>query len=685
MRRALLLLAAALAVACEPAPLPPEPPPAPPPETAAPAPTSAPAPPPPAKLDAIPRLELNRLAAELDLPLFWTADANGDGALEPDEVAVLWGVAPKGTAWIENGAFSPAFLAAYAAMAKVKAEGYPLAGLDEAEKKRRTAVLAELSAGRPTLIRTDLRGASAEDRAIVAHVIAAANVIEHLYDEQLGTASLAAEIPEGDTASRMLFYRNHGPFCDSPAMEKDPACNALPRRPSRVSGLYPQSLQQDPKFCEKLDARADQKVITDPFTVVVDKGHGDLGAVPYAMAYKDEMAAVSRELRAAADAITSPGEAALKAYLEADAKSFLDGDWLPADEAWAKMGVNNSKWYLRVAPDETYGDPCSRKAGFQVSFARINQASVAWQTKLEPVKNAMEGALAKLSGPPYKERKVSFHLPDFIDVVLNAGDARSPAGATVGESLPNWGPLANGGRGRTVAMINFYTDPDSRAAFRDQVESLLCKGSLDPGVYDAEYGTMSTVLHEASHNLGPSAEYEVKGKKDAEVFGGPLAATLEELKAQTSALYLSDWLVEKKVIDARTARLAHASDVLWAFGQIAQGMYTGDGAAKPYPQLASIQVGSFLAAKAVVFHADEAAANGRDKGCFAIDEHRLSAAIAALEKKVLGIKSRGDKAGAVKMREELVDRDGEWKRLRGVIEERWRRAPRASFVYAPEL
>ena len=273
MRRPLLLLAAALAVACEPAPLPPAPPPAPPPETAAP--TSAPAPPPPAKLDAIPRLELNRIAAELDLPLFWIADANGDGALEPDEVAVLWGVAPRGTAWIENGAFSPAFLAAYAAMAKVKAEGYPLAGLDEAEKKRRSAVLLELSAGRPTLLRTDLRGASAEDKSLVAHVIAAANVIERLYDEQLGAASLAAEIPEGDTASRMLFYRNHGPFCGSPAMEKDPVCNAVPRRPSRVSGLYPASLQKDPKFCEKLDARPDQKAITDPFTVVVDKG-GDL-------------------------------------------------------------------------------------------------------------------------------------------------------------------------------------------------------------------------------------------------------------------------------------------------------------------------------------------------------------------------------------------------------------------------
>jgi hypothetical protein len=157
------------------------------------------------------------------------------------------------------------------------------------------------------------------------------------------------------------------------------------------------------------------------------------------------------------------------------------------------------------------------------------------------------------------------------------------------------------------------------------------------------------------------------------------------MKAQTSALYLADWLVGKKVIDARTARLAHVSDVIWAFAQIAQGMYAGDGNPKPYPQLASMQVGSFMAAKAVVFHEGDMAANGRDKGCFAIDDQKLPAAILALEKKVLVIKSRGDKAAAVKMREEFVDRDGEWKRLRGVIEERWRRAPRASFVYDVEL
>ena len=43
----------------------------------------------PAPLD---RAGYNRLAAELDLPLFWRADANGNGVADPGEVAYLWGV-----------------------------------------------------------------------------------------------------------------------------------------------------------------------------------------------------------------------------------------------------------------------------------------------------------------------------------------------------------------------------------------------------------------------------------------------------------------------------------------------------------------------------------------------------------------------------------------------------------------
>lgn len=641
--------------------------------------TTAPAPA-PAKLDSIPRLQLNRLAAELDLPLFWIADTNGNGAIDADEVATLWGIAAIQPVWVDKGKLTPAFTTAYDAMLARMKSGGVTPGLPDAEQKRRAAVVAELAQGRPSLVYSDFRTAPAEDKALVDHVAKAAGIIEQIFAKQKGTTGLAAQIPEGDTASRMMFYRNQGPWCEAPLTEKDPNCNALSPAAPKISGLYPASIQKDPKFCEALQARKDQKTLLDTFSAVTGEGD-NLKPVPYNVVYKAEMEAVSRELKAAAEAVQSPGEAPLKAYLTTAAQSFLDNNWVPSDEAWARMNVSNSKWYLRIAPDEVYFEPCSLHAGFHVSFARINQDSIEWQKKLEPVKTEMEGALARLAGPPYKARNVSFHLPDFIDIILNAGDSRSALGATIGQSLPNVGPVANEGRGRTVAMTNLYTDKDSEAAFFEQSKSGFCKAAMGLIAFDPKVATMSTVLHEAAHNLGPAHEYKVKGKPDREVFGGPLSSTLEELKAQTSALYFADWLTGKGIINQKTSELAHARDMVWAFGHISQGMYAGD-KPKPYSQLASIQVGSMLKAGAMTWNAEEIAANGKDKGCFDFHMDKFPGAVLELEKKVLGIKGKGDKAGALALTKEMVDDDNEWKRLRGVIQERWLRQPKASFVYA---
>ncbi|AUX23097.1 hypothetical protein SOCEGT47_036160 [Sorangium cellulosum] len=674
---ALLAAACAAAVSCAPAKAPAPPAAAP----GAPAAATQAAPEAP-RPDPLTRPELNRLAVELDLPLFWIADRNGSGAVDPDEIATPWHHTTP-PAWVASGAFTPAFTSAYAAMTRIKAEGHPRAGLDDAEKRRRDAVLAELAGGRPSLLRSDFREASAEDRVIVGHLLKVAELIEQIHAKQRGTTGMAERIPPDDPASRALFWRNQGPWCEQPKTRDNPDCSALPDRPPRLTGVYPARLQQDKKFCAALEARPDQKALLSPFTVVVEEG-GALKAVPYSQAYRPEMEAVSRELRAAADAIQSPGEAAFKAYLLAAAQAFLDDRWELADEPWAKMNAENSAWYLRVGPDETYWEPCSRKAGFHVSFARINQESLVWQRKLDPVKADMEAAFAELAGAPYKARKVAFHLPDFIDIVLNAGESRAATGGTAGQSLPNWGPVATEGRGRTVVMANFLQDDDSRAALREATSSLVCKATLEGMSFERSVATMGTVLHEAAHNLGPAQGYKVKGKTDDEIFGGPLASMLEELKAQTGALYFADWLAQKGVIDPSLARLIEARDIVWALGQAGRGMYTAGGEARPYGQLAAIQLGSLLDAGALAFHRGEVAANGEDKGCFSIQADRLPAAAEALARTVLGIKARGDKAGLLRLREAYVDGDGAWKTLRGVIEERMQRMPFGSVVYAIE-
>jgi hypothetical protein len=638
-------------------------------------------------VDKLTRAEFNRLAAELAQPLFWTEDKNADGALDPDELAVYWGLVPgaKLVEYVGKDGFTPKAQLAIDGVVERAKETAPPAGLDPKELARRNAIEKELSQARVTLVETDLTSASPEEKRFVGFITRASELIEKLYATQLGTLELRSKLVEGDTASKFAFFRNQSPKCVAPQTQSDATCSAIPDAPKgKLSGLYPAALLAKPKFCDDLSALGKKdKSIVDPFHVVVadDSAKGALKAVPYHEAFKSDVEAISSQLKGAAEALGEK-EPALKAYLLAAAQSFTDDKWWPSDEAWAKMDAKNSKYYLRIAPDEMYREPCASKALYHVSFGLINQGSLKWQSKLDPLKTEMEKALADMAGAPYKAREVSFKLPDFVDIAINAGDSRPPDGATIGQSLPNFGPVANEGRGRTAAMINFYSDPDSVAALKATTESLFCKDSMAKYTTDREPLLMGTVLHEAAHNLGPAHQYKTNGKDDRATFGGSLAATLEELKAQTASLYFTSWLADKKEITADEADQAHVRDIVWSFGHISRGMYDEDKKPKNYSQLAAIQLGWLMKNGAVAWKAEETAANGKDKGCFSLALAKFPPAVKTLMTEVAQIKGKGDKGRAEKLIKEYVDVSGDKKKVLEVITERVLRSPKPSFVYS---
>jgi hypothetical protein len=456
---------------------------------------------------------------------------------------------------------------------------------------------------------------------------------------------------------------------------------------------YPTALQADPNFCAALEALPGASALTGPFTVVREAElvagapSAALVAVPYSVVYADLMQPIARELRAAADAMTDPAETALVTYLRAAATGFETNDWQPADEAWAAMNARNSTWYVRVGPDETYWEPCSLKAGFHLTFARINPGSLEWQDRLTPIQNDMERALALLVSDAYAPRDVSFHMPDFIDIVVNAGDDRDAFGATIGQSLPNWGPVADEGRGRTVAMSNLYTDDDSLARRRAQAASLFDAPAMHFYVDDPGAGLLSTILHEASHNLGPSHDYRVGGLTADEAFGGGLASMLEELKAQSGALFFVELLRERGLIDDDTARHTYVDSIAWAMGHISRGMWTSSGNRKAYSQLAAIQIGFLLEHGALRWDPEAMAADGTHRGAFSIDLVRMPAACHELMTAVMRIKATADRAAA----EALANRyAGESPSAdlsavvvpHAIIAERWAGGfPQTAFVY----
>ena len=599
------------------------------------------------------RDDFNRLAAQHGVPLFWNASSTDSAIPRPGDVVGV-GLGAEASRYVSDGRFTEEFQRVYDRLV---------------EARRLEAVRRELDQGRPHLLSSDFRGASPADRALVQHVAAAGRIIDELYLEQKGGLPYEDATAAGDAASRALFERNHGPWCEAPATEHDPFCSAAASFPPKRSDAYPAGLAQDAAMCESLRSRPDAKTLLDPFTVVREEG-GKLVARPLTAAYRDKMAKVAEELRAAA-APQGRDEADMKDYLLAAARGFETNDWSKADEAWSKMGSRDSKWYLRVAPDETEFDPCQEKAGFHVSFARIDKSSLAWKDRLAPRRQEMEDDLAALIGAPYRARKAAFALPDFIEIILTAGDSRPGLGATSGQSLPNWGKVAEEGRRRTVAMTNLQDDPDSKRIAREKAAELLDADSLKHYPEDREPGLVGVILHEAAHNLGPHTDYRVGGKTPAEIFGGRLELVLEELKAQTAALWYTATLREKGLVSDEESRRIYTHEMAWCFGHIMEGMSTETGNPKPYSQLCAVQLGSFVRDGAIRFD-----------GKFRIDYDSLPKSVEALMQKVGRIKAKGDPAAARALLDDYVSGPGAASVHMDVIQERLLKYPKESYQFA---
>lgn len=611
---------------------------------------------------ALSMIDFNRLAFASGINLFWNADKNNSRTIEPSELISV-GAGSSLAPYVEGGKFTDTFKNAY---------------LKLVDAKRAEVVRQELDQSRPAILVSDFRNLPSNDKKVVEHIVAASKIIEELYGKQKGSLQYLPKIPKSDSLSLALFYRNQGPWCDAPRTQSNQFCSALDSFPEKISDAYPQDMKQDEKMCEDIKKGPNGKELLSPFTVVRRDG-GKLVAWPLTAVYGEQMKLVADELKAAADLVDAK-EAAFKKYLLAAAKGFETNNWDEADETWVAMNSRNSKWYLRIAPDETYFDPCQEKAGFHTSFAKIDPSSLKWQDSLNPIKQEMENNLANLIGPSYKAREVAFNFPDFIEMILNAGDSRPSRGATIGQSLPNWGKVAEENRRRTVVMTNFYTDPESKRVARETAGLLLDNASMTNFSDEKEPGIVGVILHEAAHNFGPHSDYKVDGKSPSDLFGGRTSATLEELKAQTAALWYVDYIRKKGLVSEKLAKEIYTHEIAWCFGHIAKGMFTASGVPNNYSQLAAIQVGSLVNGGALEFVTTEG--TEKDVGRFKINFDKLPKASELLMQKVSTILATGDAKGAKEFIDNYTVGEGSKFVRMDDVKDRVLRFPKASFEYA---
>ena len=557
-------------------------------------------------------------------PFTWEIDANGNKLIDPSEIIIRDGYKQK--TYVKRNEFTEQFKSAY---------------LTLVELKRREVVEKSLAEANNVRVDVDFSDVRPEEQAMIKHIIKVSKLIDALYLEQTGAAKFLPQMESLKTMhpeSYALFERNHGPFCEAPETASDPFCNAHPAFPKNEPAIYPAGLLIDENFCATLEGDA-----AGPMTVIKDSASSVFEAVPYHVAYQSHIEAIACELEAAAETIKNvEDEQVMYQYLLATAESFRTDEWLPSDRLWVSMNGNNSKYALRVAPDESYWEPCQSKAGYELWFGRINTDALEVAQKFDDIKYDLENQLASLS-PYYDARDIELDVPCFVELALVTGDADHSRGGMLGQALPNWTYEETGFRSNVFLGIG--RNPEAREMSRKKANLLLDPDTMQYFTTNDLTGDMNVAGHELTHCLGPALACPVMNPETGEpvfnedgtpktikdMIGGRKALALEEFKAEAGNVFLIGYFLERGLITEEEARQRYVNQLMWALKKIS-GLASSDSTVSIYNNMAATEV-NWLIKEGAIWYVD---------GKFHINFERYHTAITKLLSLILKAKLTGD-------------------------------------------
>lgn len=364
-------------------------------------------------------------------------------------------------------------------------------------------------------------------------------------------------------------------------------------------------------------------------TATEDREAGAFYAVPYAVAYADDILQVYALVQEAASAIEGT-DADFARYLRHRSRDLLTDDYEAGDAAWVTGDFGNLNVQLgsyEVYDDELFGV----KAFFGLSLLKRDR-----QTS-EELRRALRGLQAFESSLPYPApKKVREDIPIGVyDVIADFGQARSTNGAT---NLPNESYIARK-HGRIILMrANLLRNPQLFELARESWQA-----AVDPrhaGDLDSEGKFYYTLWHEIGHYLGPDLN---KTGRDLYATFEENSSILEELKSDLVALYLSRALREQGYYDDARLRSVYASGI--------QRLLQSNRPRReePYKVMMLMQMNYFLEAGML-----EPAPG---TGLLRIRYDRYHDTVAAFLKDVLALQYEGDKAAS----DRLIARYTEWR------------------------
>jgi hypothetical protein len=352
-----------------------------------------------------------------------------------------------------------------------------------------------------------------------------------------------------------------------------------------------------------------------------------LYAVPYSLAYADEMVASHGLLNQAADAVAA-SDPQFARYLRNRARDLLSDDYESGDAAWLKGRFKNLN--AQIGAYETYDDELlGTRAFYGLSLlATRTQESAA-------LREAMKGIQELENSLPYeRRRRVMEDIPVGVyDVIADFGQTR---GGNTATNLPNEAYLVERYGSIILLRANIMRNPDLFSGSGDIFGAAIVPAQA--GHLTADSNFYRTLWHEVGHYLGPDV---TASGRTLDVIGAD-ANLLEELKADLVSLFVAKELRRRDYYSEDQLRAVYASGILRTLQN------NKPRREQPYNMMQLMQWNWFLDRKVLSF--DPATAK------LGIDYGRYHEAVRDLLKQVIALQEAGDASAAAA----FIDRWSRW-------------------------
>ena len=493
----------------------------------------------------------------------------------------------------------------------------------------------------PTDISADLSALSPADRRVVAKLVEASKIIDALFLRQAwagNDAMLLDLVRDQSPAGRArlhYFLINKGPW--SRLDHNQPFIAGAPPKPAGANFYPGDASKADLESWLQSLSEAERAQATGFFTVVrrannqgaaAPRGRNAFSLVPYSVEYQPELARASALLREAADLA---GEPTLKRFLTARAGAFLSNDYYESDVAWMEL---KGAIEPTIGPYEVYEDEVFNfKAAFEAYVTVQDEAETAKLQKFAGELQEIENSLP--IDPQYRTPKLGALAPIVVvNEIFAAGDGNRGV-QTAAFNLPNDERVVRE-KGAKRVMLKNVQDAKFVKTLVPISKVVLAPADQKDVSFDAFF--THTVVHELMHGLGPHSISLGGRQTTVRQELKDTYSTLEEAKADISALFALQHLIDKGVLAQSLERTLYTTFLASAFRSIRFGVNEAHGRGIAIQLNYLLDQGGFVA---------------RPDGTFGVNPAKVKDGVMGLTREIMTIQAQGDAAKARALGERL--------------------------------